>query len=61
MACSSLERDYSGCSQCMVQKPASMMLWFCIGACEIGNLHICLDMTDETPSFGKCETKFLFM
>ena len=34
-------KDHSDCYQRKVQKPASVMVWGCVSASGIGNLHIC--------------------
>ncbi len=35
------EKDHPDCYQCKVQKPASVMVWGCVSAHGMGNLHIC--------------------
>ena len=35
------EKDHPDCSQRKVQKPASVMVWGCISAHDMGDLHIC--------------------
>uniref|UniRef100_A0AAR2KFA0 Tc1-like transposase DDE domain-containing protein n=1 Tax=Pygocentrus nattereri TaxID=42514 RepID=A0AAR2KFA0_PYGNA len=35
------EKDCPDCFQCKVQKPASLMVWGCVSAHGMGNLHIC--------------------
>uniref|UniRef100_A0A3B4CB63 Transposase Tc1-like domain-containing protein n=1 Tax=Pygocentrus nattereri TaxID=42514 RepID=A0A3B4CB63_PYGNA len=35
------EKDCPDCYQCKVQKPASLMVWGCVSAHDMGNLHIC--------------------
>ncbi len=35
------EKDHPDCFQRKVQKPASVMVWGCVSAYGMGNLHIC--------------------
>ena len=35
------EKDHPGCYGRKVQKPASVMVWGCVSASGMGNLHIC--------------------
>ncbi|KAI5086023.1 hypothetical protein C0J45_23513, partial [Silurus meridionalis] len=35
------DQDNPSCSQCSVQKPASLMVWGCMSVCGMGSLHIC--------------------
>uniref|UniRef100_A0AAR2KV54 Tc1-like transposase DDE domain-containing protein n=1 Tax=Pygocentrus nattereri TaxID=42514 RepID=A0AAR2KV54_PYGNA len=36
-----IEKDSPDCYQHKVQKPASLMVWGCVSAHDMGNLHIC--------------------
>ena len=35
------EKNHPDCYQCKVQKPAFVMVWGCVSAHGMGNLHIC--------------------
>ena len=49
------KKDHSGCYQLNVQKPASVMVWWCISVHSRGDLHICEGTIDIEVylEFGK--------
>ena len=53
------EKDYPDCYQPKVQKPASVMVWGCIGAHGMGALHICECTIDAEAHVGILERHML--
>ena len=50
------ENDHPDCYQWKVQKPASVMVWGCISAHGMGDLHICEGTIDAEAYVGILET-----
>ena len=53
--CAKDEKDHPDCYQQKVQKPASVMVWGCISAHSMGDLHICEGTIDAEAYVGILE------
>ena len=53
------EKDHPDCYQRKVQKPASVMVWGCISAHGMGDLHICEGTIDAEAYLGILERHML--
>ena len=53
------EKDHPDCYQRKVQKPASVMVWGCISAHGMGDLHICEGTIDAEAYVGILERHML--
>ena len=53
------EKDHPDCYQWKVQKPASVMVWGCISAHDMGDLHICEGTIDAEAYVGILERYML--
>ena len=53
------EKDHADCYQRKVEKPASVMVWGCISAQGMGDLHICEGTIDAEAYVGILERHVL--